>query len=122
MAYTIKPSVGMLPISDLDKVMLEQGFLKGLAPNDIEKVTEENLQYIIQGATAVFDVGMVFAKDQKLPIDLFMSKTSEINIFINGAAYGKDFTKVKNQDTLVLTNMNIVSLLVPGDKITFEWR
>lgn len=40
MAYTIKPSIGMLPIDDLDKVMLEQGFLKGLAPKDIEKVTE----------------------------------------------------------------------------------
>lgn len=86
------------------------------------ELTKENFDYIIQGATAVFDSGMIFAKDQKLPNDLFISKTSEINIFINGAAYGKDFTKVKNQDTLVLTNMNTVLLLVPGDKITFEWR
>lgn len=40
MAYTIKPSIGMLPIDDIDKVMVEQGFLKGLTPKDIEKVTE----------------------------------------------------------------------------------
>lgn len=41
MAYSIKPSIGMLPIEDIDKIMLEQGFIKGLAPNDIEKVTQE---------------------------------------------------------------------------------
>lgn len=39
MAYTIKPSIGMLPIEDMDKVMVKQGFLKGLAPKDIENVT-----------------------------------------------------------------------------------
>lgn len=86
------------------------------------ELTAEILEYILQGATAVFDSGMIFAKDQKLPHDLFMSKLTEINIFINGAAYGKDFTKMKDQDAIVLTNLNIVKLLQPGDRITFEWR
>lgn len=39
MAYTIKPSVGMLPIDDLGKVMAAQGFIKDLKPKDIENVT-----------------------------------------------------------------------------------
>ena len=86
------------------------------------ELTKDVLEYMIQGATAVFDSGMIFAKDQKLPQDLFMSKLTEINIFVNGAAYGKDFTKMKDQDAIVLTNLNIVNLLQPGDKITFEWR
>lgn len=86
------------------------------------ELTKATLEYILQGATAVFDSGMIFAKDQKLPSELFMAKLSEINIFINGAAYGKDFTKMKDQDAIVLTNLNIVKLLQPGDKITFEWR
>ena len=86
------------------------------------ELTRESLEYIIQGATAVFDSGMIFAKEQRLPQELFIAKTSEINIFINGAAYGKDFTKIKDQDALILTNLNIVKILAPGDKLTFEWR
>lgn len=41
MAYTIKPSIGMLPIEDIDKAMVAQGFVKGLTANDIEEVTQE---------------------------------------------------------------------------------
>lgn len=40
MAYTIKPSVGMMPIEDLDKVMQVQGYIKNLKAEDIEKATQ----------------------------------------------------------------------------------
>ena len=86
------------------------------------KLTQDNIDYIIQGATAVFDAGMIFDNDQKLPYDLFASKLTEICIYINGAAYGKDFTKMKDQDTIVMTNVSIVQSLRAGDNITFEWR
>jgi hypothetical protein len=39
MPYSIKPSIGMIPISDLDKVMRAQGFMKELQNSDIEKIT-----------------------------------------------------------------------------------
>ena len=41
MAYTIKPSVGMLPINDLDRVMTAQGFIKDLTKQHIENITAE---------------------------------------------------------------------------------
>lgn len=41
MAYTMKPSVGMLPINDLDRVMVAQGFIKTLNKQHIEEVTQE---------------------------------------------------------------------------------
>lgn len=39
MAYTIKPSIGMLPIADISKTMSAQGFIKDITPSKIEKVT-----------------------------------------------------------------------------------
>lgn len=86
------------------------------------RLTHENLGYVIQGATAVFDDSTVFDNNQSLPYDLFISKLTEINIYVNGAAYGKDFMKMKNQDTIVLSNVGIVQTLKAGDYITFEWR
>lgn len=86
------------------------------------ELTAESLQTIIQGGTAVFDINTTFANKQKLPIDLFNSKVSEINIFINGAAYGMDFSNIKNQNIITLSNIEIVKTLSIGDKITFEWR
>lgn len=86
------------------------------------KITEENLEYIVQGSTAIFDTATNFYNNQRLPIDLFLSKTTEICIYINGAAYGKDFSKDKNYDAIILTNADIVKGLRAGDQITFEWR
>lgn len=40
MAYGIKPSIGMLPIDDIDKVMIEQGFIKQINASNIQNVTE----------------------------------------------------------------------------------
>lgn len=40
MAYTIKPSIGMMPINDIDKAMATKGFIKELKAKDIEKVTQ----------------------------------------------------------------------------------
>ena len=85
-------------------------------------LTEDNLSYMIQGATAVFDSGTIFDNEQKIPRDLFAAKLTEICIYINGAAYGKDFTKMKGQDTIILTNIAIIKSLRAGDNITFEWR
>lgn len=39
MAYTIKPSIGMLPIKDIDTAMSAQGFIKDITPSKIEKAT-----------------------------------------------------------------------------------
>ena len=39
MAYTIKPSIGMLPVEDMGKVMEAQGFIKKLSADDIHDVT-----------------------------------------------------------------------------------
>ena len=39
MGYTIKPSVGMLPMEDISKVLQEEGFIKELSSKDIEAVT-----------------------------------------------------------------------------------
>lgn len=85
-------------------------------------LTQDNLNFIIQGATAVFDSTTVFANKQTLPGDLFVAKDTEICIYINGAAYGKDFKKIRNQDTIVLTNLEAVQTLQVGDSVTFEWR
>lgn len=41
MSYTIKPSIGMLPIDDLNKVMEKQGFIKNVSADLIKDVTAE---------------------------------------------------------------------------------
>ena len=41
MAYTIKPSIGMLPIEDIDKVMFEKGFVKDLTNEHIKNITKK---------------------------------------------------------------------------------
>lgn len=40
MAYGVKPSIGMLPINDIDKVMAEQGFMKKINPGHIQEATQ----------------------------------------------------------------------------------
>ena len=42
MGYTIKPSVGMLPMEDISKVLQGEGFIKELSSKDIEAVTSTN--------------------------------------------------------------------------------
>ena len=42
MGYTIKPSIGMLPMEDMSKVLQEEGFIKELSSKDIEAVTSTN--------------------------------------------------------------------------------
>ena len=39
MGYTIKPSIGMLPMEDISNVLQEEGFIKNLSSKDIEAVT-----------------------------------------------------------------------------------
>lgn len=85
-------------------------------------LTEENMITSLQGGTFVIDKGTVFKDNAKLPIDIFLAPDSEINIFINGANYGKNFEKIKNQDIIILSNADIVSSMRAGDYITFEWR
>lgn len=41
MAYTIKPSIGMLPLDDIDEAMEKKGFIKKLKNDDIYDVTTE---------------------------------------------------------------------------------
>lgn len=41
MAYTIKPSIGMLPIEDIDKAMFEKGFVKDLTNEHIKNITKK---------------------------------------------------------------------------------
>ena len=41
MAYTIKPSIGMLPIEDIDKAMKEKGFIKDLTNEHIKNITKK---------------------------------------------------------------------------------
>lgn len=41
MSYIIKPSVGMMPLNDLSKVMEAEGFVKDLKADDIEKATKD---------------------------------------------------------------------------------
>lgn len=43
MAYTIKPSIGMLPIDDIATVMQEKGFLNEISSNHIEQVTRKEI-------------------------------------------------------------------------------
>lgn len=85
-------------------------------------LTEEVMPYVLQGGTAVFDTSMVFANDQSLPIDLFAAKTSEICVYINGAAYGMNISKMQIDNTLMLNSIETNKLLKAGDRITFEWR
>lgn len=49
MAYTIKPSVGMLPIDDIATVMEEKGFLNEINSDHIEQVTRKEI--ILNGET-----------------------------------------------------------------------
>ena len=86
------------------------------------QITEDNIENILRDGIAIFDSETVFAKNQLLPEDLFLSQISEINIFINGACYGKDFSKAKDQDAIILTNLNLIKVIKVNDKITFEWR
>lgn len=39
MGYNIKPSIGMMPMEDIENVLEEEGFIKDLKAADIEKVT-----------------------------------------------------------------------------------
>ena len=85
-------------------------------------LTEEVMPYVIQGGTAVFNSSMVFANDHILPIDLFSAKTSEICVYINGAAYGMNISKMQIDNTIMLNSVETNKLLKAGDRITFEWR
>lgn len=40
MAYGIKPSIGMLPIDDIDTVMAAEGFMKEIKPSHIQNATQ----------------------------------------------------------------------------------
>ena len=64
----------------------------------------------------------IFKDDKKLLASLFLALESEVNIYINGAMYGDDFTLIKNQDLIILNNSKIVRNLRKNDYITFEWR
>lgn len=85
-------------------------------------LTKDIIPYVLQGGTAVFDSSMIFADNQSLPIDLFTSKTSEICVYINGAAYGMDISKMQTSNVLILNNIEANKLITVGDRITFEWR
>lgn len=85
-------------------------------------LTEDIMPSVIQGGTAVFNSSMIFENNQTLSVDLFAAKTSEICVYINGAAYGTSISKIQLDNTILLTNIEINSLLKAGDKITFEWR
>lgn len=86
------------------------------------KLTQQNLETLMKGAVLVLDRSTIFDNDQTLPMDLFMAQSSEINIFINGAMYGDNFVKVKNEDIIILNNSSMIGLLKAGDYITIEWR
>lgn len=85
-------------------------------------LTEQSISIMKKGSVIVLDVGVAFKNSETLPLELFLSQTSEINIFINGANYGDMFYKMKNQDVLVLSNKEVIDLLKPNDTITIEWR
>lgn len=86
------------------------------------RLTLDNIENLKRGATFIIDRSSVFDNNQKFPVDLFTAQSSEICIYINGAAYGNGFNKIKNQDIIVLNNGSIIEILKPGDYITIEWR
>lgn len=85
-------------------------------------LSEEVMPYVLQGGTAVFNSSMIFANNQSLPIDLFAAKISEICVYINGAAYGMNVSKMQIDNVLMLNNVEANKLITVGDRITFEWR
>ena len=86
------------------------------------QLTEENIEECMKGNTLVITVDTIFNNNKKLLASLFLVQESEINIFINGANYGNDFTLIRNQEMIILNNNEIVSIINAGDYLTFEWR
>lgn len=86
------------------------------------QLTEDNLLHMIQGATVLIDASTMYKENKTIPREFFHSLASEMSVYINGANYGKDFSKVKNQDAITLTNIEVVKTLAAGDIITLEWR
>lgn len=56
MAYTIKPSIGMLPIDDIDKVMTTKGYIKALSKDMIRDITQTKDS--VTGAPVAGDTGI----------------------------------------------------------------
>ena len=86
------------------------------------QLTQDNIDECIQGNTMILSKSNIFKDNKRLLASLFLSLDSEINIYINGAMYGDDFTLIKNQDLIILNNYEIVKNLRKDDYITFEWR
>ena len=86
------------------------------------QLTQNNIDECIQGNTMILSKSNIFKDDKKLLASLFLALESEINIYINGAMYGDDFTLIRNQDLIILNNSKIVRNLRKNDYITFEWR
>ena len=86
------------------------------------QLTQNNIDECIQGNTMILSKSNIFKDDKKLLASLFLALESEINIYINGAMYGDDFTLIRNQDLIILNDSKIVRNLRKNDYITFEWR
>ena len=81
------------------------------------QLTQNNI-----GNTMILSKSNIFKDDKKLLASLFLALESEVNIYINGAMYGDDFTLIRNQDLIILNDSKIVRNLRKNDYITFEWR
>ena len=86
------------------------------------QLTQNNIDECIQGNTMILSKSNIFKDDKKLLASLFLALESEVNIYINGAMYGDDFTLIRNQDLIILNDSKIVRNLRKNDYITFEWR
>lgn len=59
MAYTIKPSIGMLPINDIDKAMLAKGFLKDVTKDKFAELTKIPAQGTTVETPGITEPGML---------------------------------------------------------------
>lgn len=118
MTYGIKPSIGMLPINDIDKVMTEQGFIKKINPNHIQEVTQVKDDEGHITTTGISDPTIIaICAGEKLENGELDRETVKNAMFLDGKP-ASDYLKANDKDMiesiitqLKNTNSNEIQML-----------
>lgn len=108
MAYTIKPSAGMLPIEDMSNIMKAKGFLTEVSPDNIEKVTRRiikngAIETTLPGIFEPYNIALCTGKVINGNID---RETVKNSLRLNGRE-AKDYLVIEDKENLVDRNKSL---------------
>lgn len=109
MAYTITPSVGMLPLDDLGTALEKKGFICNISNQDIEKATRKDI--VVDGATVtvpgITDASLIAVCTGQINSSNEMDRETIKNAMHLSGRPASEYLAVEDKDALVEQNNNL---------------